>query len=705
MHHPPSIPTGVHHERPLSSPNVACAATPMSPGMDETDDERRETEALRAEIASLREQLNSLRASGTRYRVLTDLTTDAAYELKMNPETDPATVSLTWATASMARLLNRTQGDLLEAGDWLNCVHPADRPMVQRHREHLAQGSRMITEYRIQTPEMERWVCDYSQPLRGKGGVRRIHGAIREITHERRYDRVMRANREKYKHIFNNSPLGIFHFDADGTITQCNDNFIEIIGSSRSDLLGLNVLTDLKDEDLIAAVRQALEHGDARYKGDYASVTADKVTPVRVLFNSIRAVSGKPMGGVGIVEDVTQRREYEHELIRARDEAEKMNRLKSAFLANMSHEIRTPLTAIIGFADILTEELPSTHRQLPQIIEQSGTRLLNTLNSVLDLSMLESGEMQMNIKLLDVTTHVAENVELMQPLALNKDLSLRIETPDTPRFAHLDSGALDRILSNLIGNAIKFTETGSVTVRVSDTAWTPEGKQEPQPGLRIDVEDTGIGISEAFLPDLFDVFKQESAGLQRSHEGSGLGLAITRHLVDQLDGTITVDSEKGIGSTFSVTFPIEETPDALPVETPSSIHRHQQGRRVLVVEDTPETQVLVERILSSYHDVDLVETADAALQAAQGRRVLGEPAYDVILLDINLDGTASGLDLLPQLRQLPNYARMPIIATTAFALSGDRDRFLDAGFDAYVSKPFTRNQILDVIDQVLGERE
>ncbi len=706
----PSSSTEVHLECSPLPPNAARAVTPMSPGMNEPADNLRETEALRAEIASLREQLSRLRASATRYRALTDLTTDAAYELKMNPETDPATVSLTWASASMARLLDRTQGELLEAGDWLDCVHPADRSMVRRHREHLARGSRMVTEYRIKTQETERWVCEYSQPLHGTGGVRRVHGALREITHERRYDRAMRANREKYKHIFNNSPLGIFHFDADGTITQCNDNFVEIIGSSRSVLIGLNVLTDVRDQDMVEAVREALKHGDARYEGDYASVTADKVTPVRVLLNSIQS-AGALVGGVGIVEDVTERREYERELIRARDEAEKMNQLKSAFLANMSHEIRTPLTAIIGFADILTEELPSTHRRLPQIIEQSGTRLLDTLNSVLDLSMLESGEMQMSVKVLNVTRHVAENVELMQPLALNKELSLQVDTPDAPRFARLDSGALDRILSNLIGNAIKFTETGSVTVRVTDTVWAPAQEPdpgtgdaaEPQRGCRIDVEDTGVGISEAFLPDLFDVFKQESAGLQRSHEGSGLGLAITRHLVDQLGGTITVDSEKGVGSTFSVTFPMADASEAPPVAAPSAIHRHQQGRRVLVVEDTLETQVLMERILSAHHDVELVGTAEAALQAAQGRRGLGEPAFDVILLDINLDGSTSGLDLLPELRQLPNYARTPIIATTAFALSGDRDRFLDAGFDACVGKPFTRNQILDVIDQVLGE--
>lgn len=708
----------------------------IDPAASAADDEGPlSTEAtLREEIAHLREQLDVLRSSATRYRSLVDLTTDAAYDLTMDPETSPPAVVLNWASSSMARLLGISHGALLEAGDWVDFVHPSDRSTLERHRRHLAAGSRMVTEYRIQTPTMERWVCDYSQPLHGEGGVRRVHGAIREVTHERRYDVAVRANRVKYKHIFNNSPVGIFHFDPDSTITQCNDNLVEIIGSSRSKLIGLNMLNELRDETLLAAIRRAMKHGSAQCEGNYQSVTADKVTPARVLLNSIRSEGGKLLGGVGIVEDITEQRRHERELIEARDEAEKMNQLKSAFLANMSHEIRTPLTAIIGFSDILTEELPSTHRRIPQLIEQSGTRLLNTLNSVLDLSMLESGEMQLKREVLDVNQHVREHGALMQPLASNKEIELTVDVPDAPRFARLDPGALDRILSNLIGNAIKFTEEGSVTVRVRDVdgpvreAPLPEGgrtgqraspseavyagdaeeaeeasETAQQGGIRIDVKDTGVGISPEFLPHLFDVFKQESEGVQRSHEGSGLGLSITRHLVDGLEGTISVESEKGVGSTFSITFPRIDEQKAPEPASPPTVHPHQQGRRILVVEDTPETQVLMKRILSAYHDVDLVGTSEAALQAARGQRALGEPAYDVILLDINLEGGASGLDLLPQLRQLPNYARTPIVATTAFALSGDRDRFLDAGFDAYVGKPFTRNQILDVIDQVLAE--
>jgi len=672
---------------------------------------------LRKEIEHLREENENLRNDATRYRSLVDLTTDAAYDLIVSDADGNAPhFALTWASGSFSRLIGISHGRLMAGQDWIEHVHPADRSLLHRHREHLASGSRMVTEYRIQTSSArDRWVCDYGQPVHGSAGVRRVHGALREVTHARHYDRAMRANRIKYKHIFNQSPLGILHFDAESCITQCNDNLVRIVGSSRNDLVGLNMIEDLEDEALIRAIIEALEHGSGTYEGDYASVIADKVTPVRVLFNSIRSEAGDVLGGVGIVEDITERRRYEQELIRARDEAETMNRLKSAFLANMSHEIRTPLTAIIGFADILTDELPVSHRRIPQLIEQSGKRLLDTLNSVLDLSMLESGEMELNRALIDVAQHVEDHVDLMHPLSDNKGLDLDVARPDRPCYARLDEGALDRILSNLIGNAIKFTDEGHVTVTVRQVllpraAEAPKQVDRPREtdmvglraGVAIQVSDTGVGISEEFLPHLFDVFKQESAGLKRTHEGSGLGLAITKHLVDELDGTIEVSSQKNEGSTFVVTFPaVHDTAGEQPEPRPG-LQRHRPGRRILVVEDTPETQVLVERILEPHHDIDIVATTEEAIAAARQHRPVGETPYDLILMDIHLEGGGSGLDLLPEVRSLPNYAGTPIVAMTAFALSGDRQRFLEAGFDAYLGKPFTADQLLAVIDQALA---
>ena len=229
----------------------------------------------------------------------------------------------------------------------------------------------------------------------------------------------------------------------------------------------------------------------------------------------------------------------------AREQAEEMARLKSAFLANMSHEIRTPLTAIIGFAQILGEEVSAEQRELVEPIEQSGKRLLSTLNSVLDLARLKSEGMALNIEPLDVAEEVHELTEMLRPQASAKGLSLIVNAPVCGVIARADRPALNRALTNLLSNAIKFTEVGHITVSVEQT----------DSMVYIRVHDTGRGIGIEFLPKLFEEFRQESTGVTRSHEGSGLGLAITKGLVELMQGTIEVDSVVGEGSMFTITLP------------------------------------------------------------------------------------------------------------------------------------------------------
>jgi PAS domain S-box-containing protein len=243
--------------------------------------------------------------------------------------------------------------------------------------------------------------------------------------------------------------------------------------------------------------------------------------------------------------DVTQRKEYEHTLLDARDKAEQMARLKSAFLANMSHEIRTPLTGILGFASLLEEEVDEAQRGFATLIVRSGKRLLDTLNAVLDLSRLEAGEMKIDLHPTDVSIETLEIASFLRPLAVEKGIELNVES-DEDSLCYIDPSAYHIILNNLIGNAIKFTDEGQVMVSV---------ERDDKHGV-LRVADTGVGIDAAFLPQLFEEFKQESIGLTRSHEGAGLGLAITRRLVHLMGGTIDVDSAKGRGTTFTVRLPL-----------------------------------------------------------------------------------------------------------------------------------------------------
>ena len=243
--------------------------------------------------------------------------------------------------------------------------------------------------------------------------------------------------------------------------------------------------------------------------------------------------------------DVTERFRYEDELRNARDVAEEMVRLKDAFLANMSHEIRTPLTAIIGFAAVLADELDEQHREFVGHIHSNGTRLMEALNSVLDLARLEAGGVALELVRVDIHQAVSEALSAFRALADARGLTLEASLNLDDPTLWLDARCFDRVLTNLLGNAIRFTEAGHVRVDVR-----PDGDY-----ALISVEDTGIGIGEEFLPHLFKPFRQESSGFSRSHEGTGLGLTITQRLVQVMGGTIEVESRRGVGSTFRLRFP------------------------------------------------------------------------------------------------------------------------------------------------------
>ena len=230
----------------------------------------------------------------------------------------------------------------------------------------------------------------------------------------------------------------------------------------------------------------------------------------------------------------------------ANESLKQANKLKDEFLANTSHELRTPLTAILGFTSVLQEEVEGEHYEFLELINANGKRLLLTVNSLLDLAKIRAGMVQLRLERVDAAAQVFEVARALEPLAQEKGLSLVVHRPPDPITAMLDAHYFDRILYNIIGNAIKFTDEGSVAVQVTSDGET----------LHISVQDTGIGISDDFMPHLFKEFKQESTGLGRLHEGSGLGLAITAHLIELMDGSITVESTKDVGSTFRLALPV-----------------------------------------------------------------------------------------------------------------------------------------------------
>jgi CheY-like chemotaxis protein/two-component sensor histidine kinase len=306
---------------------------------------------------------------------------------------------------------------------------------------------------------------------------------------------------------------------------------------------------------------------------------------------------------------------------------------------------------------------------------------------VLDLAQLESGEVSLELERVDISSEVEDVVKLLEPIAQQKGLDLDIKVRAQNTHANVDVACINRITNNLVGNAIKFTDEGRVTVEVDTT----------EQSVLIRIEDTGVGIEDDFLEHLFDEFRQESSGLQRSHEGSGLGLAITKRLVDLLGGTINVESEKGVGSTFTVFLPRAESPAAAPSASPpastSPTTELTFTGSVLAVEDNPLTRELIAHQLGEHCTAEVVAGPDEALSRAQ------QQTFDVLILDIHLSAGQNGVELLHDLRALPEYECVPAVALTAYALPADREQFLDEGFDFYLSKPFTREELYETIER------
>ena len=361
----------------------------------------------------------------------------------------------------------------------------------------------------------------------------------------RRRVAALRASETRYHTLVDRASDAVFVHDLDGRDADLNLAARALLGLAEGEPAPPLIDTVAAGDRPLAVehTRRLRAVGNART--DVRIVRPDGTTRLYEVESQVIDVGGTERV-LSLGRDVGARRAYERGLVEAREAAEETARVKSAFLANMSHEIRTPLTAVIGFADVLMDEVDADARGLVEAIGGGGRRLLSTLNSVLDLARLDARTEALRPVPLDVVRHVEEGAALLRPLADARGLRLDVVVPDGPVLATLDAGALDRVVTNLVGNALKFTERGAVTV----------GVERDGDAVVLYVADTGIGIAADFLPDLFAEFRQQSEGDARSHEGTGLGLAITQRLVALLGGAVAVESEVGAGTTFTVTLPL-----------------------------------------------------------------------------------------------------------------------------------------------------
>jgi PAS domain S-box-containing protein len=582
---------------------------------------------------------------------------------------------------------------------WIDIVHPDDREMMNRYLTEEVIGKRkpFEKEYRIvrKNDNQVRWLLGQGDvDIDTDGKVVSLIGTIQDITERklnefeiRKLNRAVEATSEV-----------VFVTDKEGIITYVNPAFTAVYGHKADDVIGKVTPRILKsgllDDSAYMDFWQQLINNRVVI-GELINKTKDgRNIHIEGSSNAIVNEGGEIEGFIAIQKDITKRKQIEEELVHAKEKAEESDRLKSAFLANMSHEIRTPMNGILGFAALLKEpNLTSDELQeYTQTIQISGERMLNTINSIIDVSKIESGLIQVDINEANLNERIEFIYRFFKPEAENKGLQFSFKTglPPGEAVIRTDNEKVYGILTNLIKNALKFTYNGSVEF----------GYEKKGDNLEFFVKDTGIGIKQNQTEIIFDRFSQASESLNRGFEGSGLGLSICRSYVEMLGGTIWVESSEGKGSIFRFTIPYhvsvevkKDIGDALPIERKDDQKKELQ---ILIVEDDEVSQILLSSRLKKF--------SSNILHAVTGREAVkvckNNPDIDLIFMDIRMPDM-DGHEATRLIREF--NSGVVIIAQTAFALSGDREKAIASGCNNYISKPINKNELYELIIDYFGE--
>ena len=602
-------------------------------------------------------------------------------------------------------------------------VHPDDRDLLITIRTAARKTPGFhASSYRLQLPDGAtiHVQARVESIFDAAGRPVVMRGTLQDVTHQVESERALRESEGRLQAIFDNSPSIIFLKDADSRLVVTNKKYQDfyrvdegsVIGEKAENWLPSNLaeLFETWDRQVIAEGR--VVGGAFQYRHPDGT-TYDMET----MKFPVHGADGENLGIAGFTTDVTGLRERERELSlakrraeqeaeradRAAKDAETANQAKSAFLAAMSHEIRTPMNGVLGMVGVLLEsELTDEQRDQALTIKSSGDALLMLLNDILDLSKIEAGQVELEILDFDLTGLLGSVKSLWESQFEGKGLTFSVEAADdiTP-VLRADITRVRQILYNLIGNAAKFTEHGGVSVKVTQRVL---GENDLE--LRFAVTDTGIGIDIGAQSRLFTKFSQADESTTRKFGGTGLGLAICKELAEFMGGEIGIESALGEGSTFWFTARCAPG-DADTVDTeiwtydPADAEVSETDRplRILVAEDNHVNQVVLTAILSgTRHTIDMVGNGVEAVSA-----VMRMP-YDLVLMDIQMP-EMDGMAATAKIRGIPGAAgAIPIIALTANAMKGDREKYIAAGMTDYLSKPINPRELHAAIARVGGGR-
>jgi PAS domain S-box-containing protein len=533
--------------------------------------------------------------------------------------------------------------------------------------------------------------------LRGVRSMRAIarRQAELETTNELIEDTVRRrtaeleASERRYRVLAEASPVGIFEGDASGGWTYANRRWEEITGLTSANARGDGWLSCLAPEDREAAIavwRSSWSSGDVMHEHRLHGASGERWVHWRT--RPVTDDGGATVGFVGTLEDVTERKQAESELVNAREDALAASLAKSQFLANMSHEIRTPMNGVIGMTGLLLDtELTAEQREYASTVRSSGEALLTIINDILDFSKIEAGKLELEAMDFDLPAGIEEVVELLAAPALGKGLELSCYVAqDVPAIVRGDLGRVRQVLTNLIGNAIKFTTEGAVALLVERVA-----EQGSSVTVRFEVRDTGVGIPAEARDRLFRSFSQADNSMTRRFGGTGLGLIISRRLTELMGGTIEFDSVVGEGSTFRATVTVEQRPGVGRVD-PSSV----PALRVLCVDDDATNRRVLQRQLQSWGvTVDVAPHGHDALVMLGDAHEAGRP-YDLAILDMAMPGI-DGLELARLIRADARFVDLRLAMFTSLGLREHSALARAAGMETCLTKPVRPSALLRIL--------
>jgi PAS domain S-box-containing protein len=663
---------------------------------------------LFTDVTDRKRSEQALRESDERVRLATEATGVGIWEWNIADD------YMRW-DAQMFRIygVTPTPDGRVKRDEWLHHLLPEDRSTQKALDKTLSQRDRSSREFRFQrSGEHETRYIQSVETLRTNslGQVESIVGTNLDITELKRAEDTLRDSERHLRAVIDALPVAIYTTDANGSLTHFNQTAVEFSG--RVPQLGTDqwcISMKLFNPDGSPLPHDHCPMAIALKEGRQllgAEAIAERPDGSRVWFTAhptpLHDTSGKLIGGINMLIDITERKRLDQVLLennvemkKAKNLAEKANQAKSDFLSNMSHELRTPLSAILGFAQLLEASnpppTPNQKRSVDQIL-QAGWYLLDLINEILDLSLIESGRLPVEMEAVSLAELIRECETMIEPQASNRNISLHFPTFNSPMLVNADTTRLKQAIINLLSNAIKYNRpSGSVTL----SCYECEANR-----IRISVEDTGEGLSPEKISQLFQPFNR--LGKETSSvEGTGIGLVMTKRLVKLMGGKIHVKSTVGKGTIFSIDLDMAQShiiehdpqhqPNVIPISAPTK--NNGTKRTLLYVEDNPANLTLIEDVIAERPDIVLITARDGY----SGIELARVTQPDIILMDINLPGI-SGTEALKILAKDPITNHITVIALSANAIPQDIEKGLQAGFFRYLTKPIKINEFMSALD-------